>query len=310
VAAAAAQISAGNHELSARTERQASTLEETASSMEEFTASVKQNAENTRVARDLAARASVAAQRGGEVAAQAVAKIGAANQSSRSIGAIVATIDSIAFQTNILALNAAVEAARAGEQGRGFAVVASEVRALSQRSAAAAKEVKALVTDAIDQVDAGARLAAEAGGAMQEIVEATEKAAAIISDIATLTGQQAAGIEQVNRAIVQLDGVTQQNATLVEHAAAAAASLRDQAEGLTILIARFKVRREKRHEAGDRLARAAFRPAARERYYVPDAASGHAPRLSTAFVHSAVPVVPGEAREEPQLEGARPIAVG
>ncbi len=254
IAAASRQIDAGNTELAGRTEMQASTLEETASSMEEFTASVRQNAENTRIARDLAASASSAARRGGEVAGQAVARITAANESSRRIGAIVATIDSIAFQTNILALNAAVEAARAGEQGRGFAVVASEVRALSQRSATAAKEIKALVTEAIDQVDGGARLVAQAGAAMQEIIDGIGRAAATMSDIAALTAQQAAGIEQVNRAIVQLDDATQHNASMVGQAAAAAGSLREQAEGLTVLISRFRIDDRDPGGAGERIA--------------------------------------------------------
>ncbi|HUI98633.1 MAG TPA: methyl-accepting chemotaxis protein [Usitatibacter sp.] len=267
IATAAGRISAGNGELASRTERQASTLEETAASMEQFTGSVKQNAENTRVARDLAASASAAARRGGEVTAQAVSRIVAANESSRKIGAIVAAIDSIAFQTNILALNAAVEAARAGDQGRGFAVVASEVRALSQRSAAAAKEVKALVTDAIEQVDGGARLVAEAGAAMQEIIGGIERAATVMNDIATLTAQQAAGIEQVNQAVVQLEDVTQRNATMVEHAAAAAASLRHQAESLTILISRFKVDAGNLRDAQDRAAETAAEPPGRVTRY-------------------------------------------
>ena len=309
IATAARQISAGNTELSARTERQASTLEETASSMEQFTASVRQNADNTRTARDLAASASAAAQRGGEVAAQAVARIGAANESSRKIGAIVATIDSIAFQTNILALNAAVEAARAGDQGRGFAVVAAEVRALSQRSATAAKEVKALVTEAVGQVDGGAKLVVEAGAAMQEIIRRIEQAASIMNDIAALTTQQAAGIEQVNQAVVQLDGVTQQNAAMVEHAAAAAASLREQAESLAVLISRFKIAGQKPREAKPRVEqvpaervvrvpRPAFRPpepAPRPAFRAPEPAplpAFHppepAPLHSTELVHAAV----------------------
>ncbi|MEO8102152.1 MAG: methyl-accepting chemotaxis protein [Betaproteobacteria bacterium] len=255
IASAARQISAGNTDLSARTEQQASTLEETASSMEEFTSSVKQNAENTRLASSLAATASTAAQRGGKVATLAVERIGAANESSRKIGAIVATIDSIAFQTNILALNAAVEAARAGEQGRGFAVVASEVRALAQRSATSAKEIKALVGNAIDQVDDGAKLVAEAGSSMQEIIAAIEQAAAIMNEIATASAEQASGIEQVNRAIMQMEDVTQQNAALVEQAAAAAESMREQAEGLTVLVARFKLDQQKLRAAGHQSSR-------------------------------------------------------
>lgn len=237
----ARQLSAESSELSVRTEKQASTLEETASSVEQFTAAVKQNAGNTRRARDLAEAASDSARRGGEVASQAVAKITAANESSKKIGAIVATIDAIALQTNLLALNAAVEAARAGDQGRGFGVVAAEVRELAQRSAAAAKEVKALVSGAVREVDEGARLAGEAGSAMQEIGAAIAEATAIIKQIAAVTAEQAAGMDQVNQAIVQLEGVTQDNAHLVERAAAAAASMRGQADGLTAFVSRFKI---------------------------------------------------------------------
>ena len=250
IASAARQISAGNTDLSARTEEQASTLEQTASSMEQFTKSVKQNAENTRVASGFAGSAWTAAQRGGKVATEAVERISAANESSRKIGTIVATIDSIAFQTNILALNAAVEAARAGEQGLGFAVVAAEVRALAQRSATSAREIKALIGNAIEQVDDGAKLVTEAGSAMQEIITAIEQAASIMNEIATASAEQAVGIEQVNRAVMQMEDVTQQNAALVEEAAAAAESMRDQAEGLTRLVSRFKLDEEKLREAG------------------------------------------------------------
>ncbi len=255
IATAARQISAGNTDLSARTEQQASTLEETASSMEEFTSSVKQNAENTKLASGLALSASDAAQKGGKVAAQAVAKISAANASSRKIADIVSTIDSIAFQTNILALNAAVEAARAGEQGRGFAVVAAEVRALAQRSAASAKEIKALIGAAVDQVDEGATLVAEAGHAMQNIIVGIQQASEIMNEIAGASSEQASGIEQVNRAVMQMEDVTQQNAALVEQAAAAAESMREQAEALSALVSRFKLDDQKLREDSVRARR-------------------------------------------------------
>jgi methyl-accepting chemotaxis protein len=244
IADAASQVSAGSVDLSARTEEQASTLEETASSMEEFTMSIKQVAAGTKRAAELTDAAVIAAERGAKVAANAVTKIEAANDSARRIGSIVSTIDSIAFQTNILALNAAVEAARAGEQGKGFAVVAAEVRALAQRSAASAREIKGLISDTTSKVDEGAALVVEAGEAIKGIAEAIRGAAGIVEDIAVSTREQANGIEQVNGAIVQMEGVTQQNAALVEEASAAAEAMRDQAAALVKLVARFKVKRD------------------------------------------------------------------
>ena len=241
IANAARQISAGNTDLSARTEEQASTLEETASSMEEFTSTIRQNAESTKLANGLANSASDAARKGGEVTKRAVEKMTAIHAGSRKIGEIVGVIDSIAFQTNILALNAAVEAARAGEQGRGFAVVASEVRALAQRSATAAKEIKQLIGGTVDQLGEGTALVNEAGTAMQNIVVGIQQVTEIINEISIASHEQANGIDQVNKAIVQMEDVTQQNAALVEQAAAAAESMREQADGLSDLVSRFKL---------------------------------------------------------------------
>ena len=241
IANAARQISAGNTDLSARTEEQASTLEETASSMEEFTSTIRQNADSTKLANALALSATDAARKGGAVAMTAIEKMAAISASSRKIGDITSVIDGIAFQTNILALNAAVEAARAGEHGRGFAVVAAEVRALAQRSAAAAKEIKVLISNSVEQIDDGTRLVNEAGNAMQSIVAGIQKVTNIINDISVASNEQATGIEQVNLAIVQMEDVTQQNAALVEEAAAAAESMRDQADVLLELVSRFKL---------------------------------------------------------------------
>ncbi|MRX09710.1 HAMP domain-containing protein [Pseudoduganella sp. FT25W] len=241
IATASNQIAAGNLDLSGRTEEQASSLEETASSMEELTATVKQNADNARQANQLAVKASEVAQRGGGVVSEVVSTMEAINGSSRKIADIISVIDGIAFQTNILALNAAVEAARAGEQGRGFAVVASEVRNLAQRSAAAAKEIKGLIDDSLDKVDAGSMLVSQAGTTMTEVVESIQRVTDIMGEITSATQEQSSGIEQVNMAIGQMDQVTQQNAALVEEAAAAAASLHDQADALTAIVAVFKL---------------------------------------------------------------------
>jgi len=236
----AQEIAMGNQDLSSRTEQQASSLEETAASMEELTSTVKQNADNARQANQLAVSASDVALKGGTVVSQVVDTMSAINTSSRKIVDIIGVIDSIAFQTNILALNAAVEAARAGEQGRGFAVVASEVRNLAQRSAAAAKEIKALIGDSVDKVDVGAKLVDQAGATMQEIVDSVKRVTDVMSEITTASEEQSTGIAQVHQAVSQMDQVTQQNAALVEEAAAAASSLQDQAGTLAELVSAFK----------------------------------------------------------------------
>ena len=241
IATASQQIASGNLDLSSRTERQASTLEETASSMEELTSAVRHNADHARQARELAAAASDVAARGGSVVGDVVHTMGSINAASSKIVDIIAVIDGIAFQTNILALNAAVEAARAGEQGRGFAVVASEVRALAQRSAQAAREIKDLIDNTVQQVQAGSALVNQAGDTMSEVVSSIQRVTAIMADIASASGEQTAGIEQINQAIVQLDNTTQQNAALVEQAAAAASAMQDQTSRLTGQVGRFKL---------------------------------------------------------------------
>ena len=240
IAEAADQISAGNLELSSRTEQQASSLEETASSMEELTSTVRQNADNAREANALAQTASQVAGRGGETVGRVVQTMDAITESSKKIVDIIGVIDGIAFQTNILALNAAVEAARAGEQGRGFAVVASEVRNLAQRSAGAAKEIKELIGNSVDKVEEGSRLVSDAGSTMQEIVDSIGRVTAIMSQIAMASAEQSSGIEQVNQAVAQMDQVTQQNAALVEEAAAASDAMREQAQALSALVSTFR----------------------------------------------------------------------
>lgn len=241
VAGGSAEISQGNQDLSGRTEQQASALQQTAASLDELTGTVQQNADNARQANQLAAGASSVAVRGGEVVAQVVATMAAINASSKRVVDIIGVIDNIAFQTNILALNAAVEAARAGEQGRGFAVVATEVRNLAQRSAAAAKEIKGLITDSVSKVELGTQLVANAGKTMDDVVDSVRRVTDIVSEIAVASSEQSAGIGQVNRAINQMDGATQQNAALVEEAAAAAESLMHQADTLVQLVSQFKL---------------------------------------------------------------------
>jgi methyl-accepting chemotaxis protein len=240
IADAAGEIATGNMDLSTRTERQAASLEETAAAMEELTSTVRQNAGNASQANALAGTASDVASRGGAIVQQVVSTMGSINDSSRRIADIISVIDGIAFQTNILALNAAVEAARAGEQGRGFAVVASEVRNLSHRSAAAAKEIKDLIADSVGKVDAGSRLVGEAGTTMDSVVDSVKRVASMVAEIGAANGEQSIGIEQVNEAIIRIDETTQQNAALVEQAAAATASMQEQSARLVQVVSIFK----------------------------------------------------------------------
>ena len=239
---AANEIATGNNDLSQRTEQQASSLEETASSMEELASTVKQNADNAKQANQLAATASTVALKGGEVVGNVVTTMSAINESARKIEDIISVIDGIAFQTNILALNAAVEAARAGEQGRGFAVVAAEVRNLAQRSASAAKEIKGLITDSVSKTNEGTKQVETAGKTMEEIVSSVQRVTDIMGEIAAASSEQSTGIDQVNNAITSMDEVTQQNAALVEEAAAAAESLVEQAVTLMETVGNYRLR--------------------------------------------------------------------
>ncbi len=241
IATASVEIAAGNADLSSRIEMQAASLEKTASSMDELTSTVKQNAENARQANQLAASASDVARKGGEVVSHVVETMESINASAKKIVDIISVIDGIAFQTNILALNAAVEAARAGEQGRGFAVVASEVRSLAQRSAAAAKEIKTLIGDSVEKVEIGSQLVVKAGDTMEEVVASVKRVTDIMTEITIASQEQSAGIELVNSAIIEMESVVQQDAALVEQAAAAAQSLQDQAGELAQMVSIFKL---------------------------------------------------------------------
>ncbi|MFS2026362.1 methyl-accepting chemotaxis protein [Massilia sp. GER05] len=285
ITTASREIAAGNTDLSSRTELQASSLEKTASAMEELTSTVKQNADNAREANHLAATASDVARKGGDVVSQVVGTMGEINSSASKIADIIGVIDGIAFQTNILALNAAVEAARAGEQGRGFAVVASEVRNLAQRSAAAAKEIKQLIGDSVEKIGRGSKLVGEAGETMDEVVASVKRVTDIMSDIASASAEQSAGIEQVNLSIIEMDGMTQQNAALVEEAAAAFQSLQDQAAELQRVVSIFKLAEGEEQAIVDAPAPAAatasravvVRPAAKPQLKKPAAAKAKAP---------------------------------
>ena len=249
VATASGEIASGNQDLSARTEQQASNLEQTAASMEQLSSTVQQNTESARQANQLAAAASEVAGRGGQAVGQVVDTMGEIHSSSRKIAEIIGVIDGIAFQTNILALNAAVEAARAGEQGRGFAVVAGEVRSLAQRSAQAAREIKSLIADSVEKVESGSRQVTEAGKTMRELVDHVRRVTDLLGEIAAATMEQNSGIGLVNNSVTQLDKMTQQNAALVEQSAAAAASLREQANQLAQAVAIFKIGQQESRKA-------------------------------------------------------------
>ncbi len=257
IASTSSQISAGNHDLSSRTEQQAGALEETAASIEELTSTLRLNAENAQQANELARSASDVASRGGAVMSEVVATMDSINDSAKKIVDIISVIDGIAFQTNILALNAAVEAARAGEHGRGFAVVATEVRNLAQRSATAAKEIKILIGDSVDKVDSGSKMVDKAGSTMRELVQSVQHVLNIIGEITNTSGEQAIGVAQINEAIIQMDQATQQNAALVEEAAAASNALNQQANSLAELVSVFVVQAQARSDGGQ----ASVRPA-------------------------------------------------
>jgi methyl-accepting chemotaxis protein len=263
---AATEIAVGNDDLSSRTEQQAGSLEETAASMEELTATVRQNSANADAANTLALNASAIAQKGNAVVSKVVSTMGNIDQSAKKISDIISVIDSIAFQTNILALNAAVEAARAGEQGRGFAVVATEVRNLAHRSATAAKEIKVLINDSVNEVETGSKLVGEAGATMEEVLASVRQVNEIMTEISAASREQSAGIEQVNKAITEMDQVTQQNATLVEEATVASRSMQDQAAALQELVAVFQLdasRKAALPRPAPRLALASKAPAMR-----------------------------------------------
>ena len=296
IATASSQIDAGNQDLSSRTEQQASSLAQTAAAMEELTSTVKQNADNARQANRLALSASEAATQGGKVVAGVVGTMGAISDSSRKIADIISVIDGIAFQTNILALNAAVEAARAGEQGRGFAVVAGEVRALAQRSASAAKDIKDLISDSVTKVEEGTRQVAEAGQTMDGIVQGVRQVSDLVAEITAASQEQSTGIDQVHQAISQMDSVTQQNAALVEQASAATGSLKAQVDQLAAAVSVFRI-------AG---AIAPSKPVPARVAAAPKAAA--AAPAAAAPAAKRVAAQPSGATSRPQPSGAKPTA--
>jgi len=278
IADASSEIASGNLDLSARTEQQANSLGATSSSMRELTDTVQQNADNARQANQLAAKASEVAVRGGSVVSHVIDTMGSITASSKKIVDIIGVIDGIAFQTNILALNAAVEAARAGEQGRGFAVVAAEVRNLAQRSAGAAKEIKALIGDSVDKVREGSTLVEQAGVTMEEVVASVRRVTDIMGEITSASQEQSAGIAQVNTTILEMDETTQQNAALVEEAAAAAASMQDQAANLARVVSVFKLDSSTPYAA----PRPAVSTAAPAAALMEGTIAAHAPRITTS----------------------------
>ncbi|BDT69566.1 hypothetical protein os1_37570 [Comamonadaceae bacterium OS-1] len=299
VASASHQISQGNHDLSGRTEQQASALEETAASMEELSSTVRQNADNARQANQLALSASSVAVQGGEVVAEVVTTMQGINDSSRRIADIIGVIDGIAFQTNILALNAAVEAARAGEQGRGFAVVASEVRSLAGRSADAAKEIKSLISTSVERVERGTALVDKAGTTMGEVVSSIRRVTDIVGEISAASNEQSSGVAQIGEAIVQIDQATQQNAALVEEMAAAAGSMKTQADDLVGAVSVFKL------NAGASRAAVPARPAVAAAR--PVAAPAHQPvaaKIPAPVRKPSAPIAPRKVLAAPVLASA------
>ena len=297
------EIAAGNQDLSARTEQQASALEETAASMEELGATVRQNADNAKQANQLAQSASTVAARGGDAVGQVVQTMKGINESSRKIADIISVIDGIAFQTNILALNAAVEAARAGEQGRGFAVVASEVRSLAQRSADAAKEIKALISASVERVEQGTLQVDQAGATMSEVVTSIKRVTDIMAEISAASAEQSAGVSQVGDAVTEMDKTTQQNAALVEESAAAAESLKNQAQQLVATVAVFKLAGDGRHVPAAPTNRAPAKLPTLRHAVAPAAATQmierRGPNRATNVVRPAFPPAAPAAKAEP-----------